>query len=182
MGNVVNPQGQPLNLEDNHEFISDCCRFFENLLSEAAMRRKYRFSDDVWERLGSDEKLIEAVEAEKIRRIRDGSSKRERAQLLVTKAPDVLSGIMLDPAASPKHKIDSAKVLDQFAANGPEAAPAADRFVITINLGADVLKFDKSIAIDANDVDPNDTSTTPRGLLPIIAANKRKDDGSGEPV
>ena len=56
-------------------------------------------------------------------------------------------------------------------------------FQITINLGSDVLHFDKSIAIDANDVDPfNDTDTTPKGLLPVIAANKRKDDGGGEPL
>ena len=90
---------------------------------------------------------------------------------------------MLDASASPKHRINSAKALDAFAANGPEAAPASDRFQITINLGSDVLHFDKSIAIDANDVDPfNDTDTTPQELLAAIAANKRKDDGGGEPV
>ena len=69
------------------------------------------------------------------------------------------------PAPSPRHRIDSAKALDAFAANGPEAAPASDRFQITINLGADVLHFDKSIAIDANDIDPfNDIDTTPQGV------------------
>ena len=83
----------------------------------------------------------------------------------------------------PKHRIDLAKALDAFAANGPETAPASDRFVITINLGSDVLHFDKSIALDPNDVDPfNDTDTTPQGLLAAIAAKKRKDDGGGEPV
>ena len=46
----------------------------------------------------------------------------------------------------------------------------------------DVLHFDKSIAIDANDVDPfNDTDTTPQGLLAAIAAKKR-DGGDGEPI
>jgi hypothetical protein len=48
---------------------------------------------------------------------------------------------MLDASASPKHRIDSAKALDAFAANGSEAAPASDRFQITINLGADVLSL-----------------------------------------
>ena len=76
----------------------------------------------------------------------------------------------------------SARKLRQIAANGPEAAPAADRFVITINLGAEVLHFDKSIAIDANDVDPNDTDTAPQELPSIIAANQRKDDGGGDPL
>ena len=98
-------------------------------------------------------------------------------------APDVLGGIMLDASASPKHRIDSAKALDAFAANGPEAAPASDRFQITINLGSDVLHFDKSIAIDANDVDPfNDTDTTPHGVIAAIATKKPKDGGDGQPV
>ena len=183
MGDVVDRRGQSLSLEDNHDFVSDCARYGEGLLSEEAVRRKYCFDDGAWEKLGDNEALIEAIEAEKVRRIRNGSTKRERAQKLVVQAPDVLGGIMLDASASPKHRIDSAKALDAFAANGPEAAPASDRFQITINLGADVLHFDKSIAVDANDIDPfNDIDTTPQGLLAAIAANKRKDDGGGEPI
>ena len=183
MGEVVDLHGQPAQLEDNLEFISDLARYAEGLFSEQDAKKKHHLSADTWERLGSNEVLIEKIEAEKIRRIRNGSAKRERAQQLVVQAPDVLGGIMLDANASPKHRIDSAKTLDGFAANGPEAAPASDRFQITINLGSDVLHFDKSIAIDANDVDPfNDTDTTPQGLLAAIAANKRKDDGGGEPV
>jgi hypothetical protein len=168
----------PTSLIENHDFITDCARYAEGLLSEKDVKKRHHFDDATWERLGQDDALVEAIEAEKLRRVRSGLAKRELAQKHVVKAPDVLNTIMLDPAASPKHRIDSAKVLDQFAANGPEAAPAADRFVITINLGDDVLKFDKSIAIDANDVDPNDTNTT---MFPIIAA-KKKDDGDGEPI
>src|SRR5262245_44429271 len=33
------------------------------------------------------------------------------------------------------------------------------------NLGGDIERYSKSIAIDANDVDPNDIDTKPRGLL-----------------
>ena len=183
MGEVVDLHGQPAQLEDDLEFISDLARYAEGLFSEQDVKKKHHLSADTWERLGSNEVLIEKIEAEKVRRIRNGSAKREKAQQLVVQAPDVLGGIMLDASASPKHRIDSAKALDAFAANGPEAAPASDRFQITINLGSDVLHFDKSIAIDANDVDPfNDTDTTPQGLLAAIAANKRKDDGGGEPV
>ena len=183
MGEVVDLHGQPVQLEDDLEFISDLARYAEGLFSEQDVKKKHHLSADTWERLGSNEVLIEKIEAEKVRRIRNGSAKREKAQQLVVKAPDVLGGIMLDASASPKHRIDSAKALDAFAANGPEAAPASDRFQITINLGSDVLHFDKSIAIDANDVDPfNDTDTTPQGLLAAIAANKRQDDGGGEPV
>ena len=87
---------------------------------------------------------------------------------------------MLDANASPKHRIDSAKALDAFAANGPEAAPASDRFQITINLGSDVLHFDKSIAIDANDVDPKHR----HHAAGVACGNrgKKKDGGGGEPI
>jgi hypothetical protein len=180
MGDVVDVK--PVSLVDNQEFIADCCRFAEGLLDEKAVRKKYRLADDVWEKFGNDDTLVRAIEAEKIRRIRDGSSKREKAQALVTKAPDILDGIMNDPSASPRHRIDSAKALDDFAANGPGAsAPASDRFVITINLGSDTLRFDKSIAPDANDIDPYNPDTTPQGLLAVVAA-KKKDDGGGEPL
>jgi hypothetical protein len=181
MGDVVDLPGQRAHLEDDLDFIADCCRYAENILSEAAVKKKYRFSDAEWDRLGSNEVLIEKIEAEKVRRIRSGSAKRERAQQLVVQAPNVLGDIMLDASASPKHRIDSAKALDAFAANGPESVPAADRFVIQINLGSDVLRFDKSIAPDANDIDPYNPDTTPQGLLAVIAA-KKKDDGNGEPV
>jgi len=177
MGKVIN---FPISLDSDicRELIVDCARYSEGLLTEKEVKKKHRFDDATWERLGQDDALVEAIEVEKLRRVRSGLAKRELAQKHVVKAPDVLNTIMLDPAASPKHRIDSAKVLDQFAANGPEAAPAADRFIITINLGDDVLHFDKSIAIDPNDVDPNDTNTK---MLPITAA-KKKDDGDGEPI
>jgi hypothetical protein len=180
MGEVADLHGQPVQLEDDLEFVADCCRFAEGILDEKAVKKKHHLSADVWERLGSDEKLIEAIEAEKVRRIRDGSSKRERAQVLVVQAPSVLGTIMNDPSASPRHRVDAIKTLDTFASNGPESAPAGDRFVITINLGSDTLRFDKSIAPDANDVDPfNDTDTTPPGLL---AAKKPTESGGGQPI
>jgi hypothetical protein len=58
------------------EFIADCARFAEGITSEAAVRKKYHFSEEAWERLGVDDKLIEAVEAEKVRRIRSGEAKK----------------------------------------------------------------------------------------------------------
>jgi hypothetical protein len=183
MGEVVDLHGQPAGLEDDLEFVSDLARFAEGLFSEQDVKKKHHLSADTWERLGNNETLIEKIEAEKVRRIRNGASAREKAQQLFVTAPGVLGNILHDDGASPRHRIESAKELRVIAATGPEAAPAADRFQITINLGSDVLHFDKSIAIDANDVDPfNDTDTTPQGLLAAIAANKRKDDGGGEPV
>jgi len=98
-------------LIEDHEFVTDFARYSEGLMSEAVIRKKYRFDETTWERLGVDDALIEAVEAEKARRIRSGEAKREKAQQHIVKAPDVLNGIMSDPKANAKHRIDSAKVV-----------------------------------------------------------------------
>ena len=160
MGDVVNIK--PLDLAENQSFVADCCRFFEGILCEANMKRKYGFTDNVWERLGDDTALLGAVEEEKIRRVRTGQQKRERAQVFVTAAPDVMSKILLDDAQSPRHRIDAAASLDKFAANPADSMPTtSDRFIITINLGADhVEHFNKSIAINADDT-PDGGSATP---------------------
>jgi hypothetical protein len=169
--------GDRISILENHDLITDCARYAEGLLSEKDVKKKHHFDDDTWARLGEDDALIEAIEAEKVRRIRDGSTKRERAQQLVVKAPDVLGGIMMDPGASPKHRIDASKTLDAFAA-GPQAGAAESRFVIKIDLGGDVEYYSESRAIDPNDVDPNIDTTT----LARIAVNKPKDGGGGEPI
>jgi hypothetical protein len=171
-GNIVNlHNGIDLDSDAGRELIVDLVRYAENILTEKQVRKRHRLPDSVWKSMADDDLLVEKVEAEKLRRIRDGSSKREKAQLHVTKAPDVLESIMMDDKASAKHRIDSAVVLDKFAANGPQGAPAADRFIIQINLGEDVLRFNKSIKVDANDVDPNE-SAAPQGLITAITTNK----------
>ena len=129
--------------------------------------------ESTWAAFGNNDKLIEIIETEKTKRICSGATKREKAQQLVVKAPGILDSIMTDPAASPRHRVDAIKTLDTFAANGPEAAPAADKFIIQINLGEDVLRFNKAIAPDANDVDPfNDTDTMPQNVVAAIATKE----------
>jgi hypothetical protein len=174
----------PAPTKDDNEFIADLARYAEALVSEADIKRKYRFDDEVWTSLGSDDELVRAIEAEKVRRIRDGSSKREKSQLLITRAPAILDGIMSDPAASPRHRVDAIKTLDGFAANGPGAtAPASDRFIITINLGDETLTFNKSIRpIEPGEIDPDDSgSDADIGALAAIA-KKETEGGSGEPL
>jgi len=160
-------------LTDNLELIIDCCRYSGGLLSEAAVKKKYRFTDDVWTRLGEDEPFVEAIEAEKLRRVRNGSAKRELAQKHVARAADILNSIMCDERASPRHRVDSVKALDALAGGETQAAPEQDRFRIVINLGADQrLVFDKAIKPDA----PRTIDHAPQELLPIIAAKKDSDD------
>jgi hypothetical protein len=176
----------PTAFEDNHEFVVDLCRFRENLLTEKFIRRKYRLDNATWERLGSDEgnTLVEKIEEESIRRVRDGSAKREKSQQLITKAPGILDSIATDSNASPRHRVDAIKTLDSFCANGPgDTAQARTRFVIRIDLtagGGDTLTFDKSVTINADDVDPNDTGTAP--MIAAITTKKSTDGGNGNAI
>jgi hypothetical protein len=177
---VIDLQSQLASLAENQEFVADCCRFSEEILTENQVRKKYRLSESSWSILGENDSLVEKIEAEKIRRIRDGSVKRERAQQLVVEAPGVLGDILMDGSQNARHRIDSAKALNDLASNGPgQSAPAGDRFLIQINLGADTLTFNKSIAINPNDIDPNDTGTTPQGPFPAAIANKPWDGDGG---
>ena len=134
MGDVAN---FPRSLIENHDFITDLARYAENLCTEQQIKKKYHFDDNTWAHLGEDDALVEAIEAEKIRRVRNGSTARERAQQVFATAPNVLGNILNDDSASPRHRIEASKELRMVADNGPQAAPAADRFIITIDLGED---------------------------------------------
>jgi len=135
MGNVAR------SLIDDQNFIEDLARFAEGVLSEKQVRQKYHlFDESTWVAL-NDDALVERIELEKVRRIRNGAAKRERAQQHIVKGPDILNDIMSDAKASPKHKVDAIKTLDALAANGPQAAAEQDRVIVTINLGGDVLRF-----------------------------------------
>jgi hypothetical protein len=156
---------------ENDELLTDLARFSEGLYTEKFIRRKYRdlLSEDDWVVLATDDLLVEMVEAEKVRRVRNGSFKRERAQQHITKAPDILEKILSDERASPKHRIDAAKTLDQFADNGPQSAPETDRFVIRIDLtagGGEVVEFNKTLKPDPHDTNiidqaPQELETIP---------------------
>jgi hypothetical protein len=189
MSDVVNLCGPPIDLDGDLglELVVVCALFAENLMDESTIRKKYRFDDDTWAKLGGDEVLIKAVETERTRRIRDGSSARERAQILFAETPAVLGTILHGDDVNPRHRIESARELRAIAATGPEIAPAADRFIIRIDLtagGGDVLEFNKSTTIDVNDVDPHhpDADTAPGGVVAAIAMNKTKGGGDGEPL
>jgi hypothetical protein len=170
----------PTTLIDDRDFIVTMARFADGLVNQASVKKRFNFSDEVWESLGSDDRLVEAIEAEKARRIADGSTARERAQVLYAEVPQTL-GEILKNSGSDRNRIESAKELRTISANGPQSAQASERFVIQINLGADsngkeiVERYSKSIAIDANDTEPDDTTT----LVAIAAANKPTDDGNG---
>src|SRR5262249_18232672 len=183
----------PESLLDNLAFIEDLARFADKLISKDEVRKKYKLPDDVWQGLANDEELVAAIEAEKVRRIRNGTTAREKAQQLFATAPDVLGNILNDPAMPVRGRIESAKELRVIAANtGPENAPASDeKFTISIILSADEkLVVDKRFGkvdphavktiehVDDNDDDHDDADTAPEHL-PAITAKKDGSGGSG---
>src|SRR5262245_31904487 len=176
MGDIV--KFPPSALADNHELIADLCRFAEGIFSEQEVKKRHRLPDAIWQQMANDDLLVERIEAEKVRRIRDGSAKRELAQKHIVRAPNVLSNIMDDVSASPRHRVDAVKTLDDLAANVPEKVPAADRFIISIHLGADVEHYNKSRVINANDPD----DITPNSVAPITTKKSQDDDDGSEHI
>jgi hypothetical protein len=96
VGDVIGLQDRQL--IENDELIVDLCRFQEGILTERQVRKKHKLDNTTWERLGSDEgdALVEKVEAESIRRQRDGSTKRELAQKHIVRGPEILNSIAAD--------------------------------------------------------------------------------------
>src|SRR5262245_32268684 len=181
MGDVVDLHSQPPRPEDNLELVVDLGRSKETIVTEQQVRKRHHLlGEDAWKAFASDDRLVEAVEEEHLRRIRSGAAKRELAQKHIVRGPLVASAIMDNPAASDKHRLDAIKTLDGLT-GGPQSAPAADRLetrtaVGTDDSGAEIVEhYNKSIAIDANDVDPNDS--TPQG---VVAAITKKDDDDGQ--
>ena len=106
-------------------------------------------------------------------------------------APDVLSDILLDNTANARHRIDSCKVLNDFASNGPSGDTApTDRFIISIILNSDgsgsepaALHFNKSIRpLSPGEVDPDDSSPDDTGMIAAIAAKKNEGGGNGDAI
>jgi hypothetical protein len=124
---------------ENDELLTDLARFSEGLYTEKFIRRKYRdlLSEDDWVVLATDDLLVEMVETRKLQRVRDGSLKREKAQMHLVRGPDALAAIMDNPKANARHVVDAIKTLDQLAT--PEASRFDDRDYISIriDLGAD---------------------------------------------
>jgi hypothetical protein len=178
-GDAVSPTASFI---DNDAFISDMARFSTGDLSEKVIRKRYNLPEDTWTKLAEDENLVSKIEAETLRRMRSGETKRERAQQYVTEVPRVMNDILMNASASPRHRIDAGKTLNDLAANPSQNSPDNSRFCITIvlnadgsNSPADTIHFDKPIKVGVED----DTGTAPQDLVAIVAANKSTEGGGG---
>jgi hypothetical protein len=120
------------------EFVTDCARYREGLLSEPEIKAKWALSNEDWAGLAHNAPLLAAVRTQCERRILGGECAREAAQRHFAKAPDVLNRLLTDEQVAPRHRIEAARELRQTAAAGPDIAPGpTEKFTITINLGAD---------------------------------------------
>jgi hypothetical protein len=182
MGDIV--ELKPAYLEDD-ELIENLARFADGTLSEAAVKARHHLSNEEWTAMGESDRLVELVEACKLRRIRTGATKMERAQIEIIDGPPILGKIMRDPGSNARHVIDSVKALDALASAGAEAAAAGAKFEITINLGADHIEhYSKSIAPDPPIADKqwDDDDRVPAPVKAPVKVIKREPGELKSPV
>jgi hypothetical protein len=134
--------------EAGKSFITDCARNTEGLLSDLEIQTKYGLTNEDWDGLAENSRLLDVVRVERDRRVLSGEAAREAAKRHFAKAPNVLGEILADEQMSPRHRIEAAKELRQAASSDPtNASGPAERFVINIDLGGDEkLVFEKEIA------------------------------------
>jgi hypothetical protein len=148
MANITTvPDDLAAQLIKNDEFVLDLARFADGILTEKQIRQKYHvFDDAVWEQLAQDDALCERIEACRISRVRSGKTKRELAQLHVTRGPAALAKIMDNPDANARHVCDAVATLDRLAGGERESGPTdSEKFVVIINLDSDTrIKGDKN--------------------------------------
>jgi hypothetical protein len=126
----------PLDSDVGGAFISDCARHTEDLLTDEEIKSKWGLDDREWEGLSENAPLVDAVRAERDRRVRNGDAAREAAQRHFAKAPAVLNEILNDELASPRHRIEAAKEL-RAAAGAANLAKDEEKVTIIIDLGPD---------------------------------------------
>src|SRR6516164_10430319 len=156
-------------LINNHELLEDLARYQEGLYTQQQVKKRWRevIDEKTWNELGSDDELVRAIEARRVQRVRSGAFKRESAQKHIIKAPDILEKIMSDDSANARHRVDSIKALDALADPGPQTAPPADRFIITIDLTGDS-------KLRSAEPDPNDVITI-EATRPAAIADQSED-------
>jgi hypothetical protein len=148
---LINLLGVPTSLASSRgrEFVCDCTRAAENLLSDQDLRDKYQLSDWDWQTITGNTALIRAIQAERRRRVNTGLCAREAAAQHFVKAPKILHDLMTNEQANPRHKIEAIRELRATAtgaAGAEHTIDTSEKFIIRIDLGgADTEIFEKVI-------------------------------------
>jgi hypothetical protein len=137
-------------------FITDCVRNIEGLKSDQELKEAWGLDDQAWARLAENGPLLQAIRAERERRIRSGEATREAAQRHFANAPSILNQILQNETISPRYRIEAAKELRQVAGAARENTGTGEKFVIMIDLGEDhrlVKEFNQPARIPCDDGD-----------------------------
>jgi hypothetical protein len=135
---VLNNVETSLTSPEGRDFVADCVRAGEGLLSDRDVQSKYEIAASDWKNITKNKSLIQAIRSESERRVRTGQAAQEAASKHFAKAPGYLNEIMSDPKAHPKFRIESAKELRATAVGDGNSGTSnnADKFIININLGS----------------------------------------------
>lgn len=140
MGNVVRLRSIPVDLNSDigHQFVTDCTRAAEGLLTDEELVQKWELSPADFRAIAKDKALGHAIRAERERRVRSGLAVRETAARHLVKGVGIVEQIMTAADTHPKHKLDAFKEMRATASIGNDSThqlPESERFIITINLG-----------------------------------------------
>jgi hypothetical protein len=168
MSDVVLLSKAPIDLNSDigRAFVVDATRAGEGLITDAELQEKYELSPTDWQNITKDRRLGRAIRDERDRRVRNGTAARESAARHFVKAPTILAGIMESEASSAKHVIEAAKEIRQVATGGSDGSPASqgEKFSITINLGADVERYEFDVTPNkAKQLEPDHPDDKPDG-------------------
>jgi hypothetical protein len=143
-GNVV-LRGVTIALDTDlgEEFVTDCSRNIEGLLSDAEIKSRWGLSDAAWDSLAANAPLLAAVRRLRDRRILNGDAAKEAARRHFAQAPAILNRILEDEQVSPRHRVEAARELRQVATSGEPANAQRDTVKIIINIGEEKLVFEK---------------------------------------
>src|SRR6516164_10522669 len=80
-------------LINNHELIEDLARYQEGLWTQQQVKKRWRevIDEKTWNELGSDDELVQAIEARRVQRVRSGATKKELAQMHIVRGPNRLA-------------------------------------------------------------------------------------------
>jgi hypothetical protein len=146
---ILNGREIALDSDTGRKLVVACTRAAEGLVKDTDIIEEFEISISEWENVKTNVKLGRAIRDMGRQRVASGQRAREAAQGIFVKAPAVLDGIMSSEQASARHRIEAAREIRQVAigGDGAENTPdAGEKFVITINLGADhIERYEKEI-------------------------------------
>jgi hypothetical protein len=141
----------PLTSDVGGALVTDLARNKEQLFSDAQVIEKYDITPDHWHEITQSKAIRLAVNAEHERRMLNNDAAREAAAKFFTQAPSVLNGILQDPKAPPRQRIEASRELRATARAGDERpGDTPERVIVTINLGND-----EKLVVDSGPLPPN---------------------------